>query len=57
MQNRFVADDFRKTVGIVIDEIDFSKAADFELQPALRERVRLLQALFLCDLCPLFLLG
>ena len=35
MQNRFVADDFRETVGIVIDEIDFGKAADFELEPAL----------------------
>lgn len=41
MKDRLIADDFRKTVDIVRDEIEFGEAADLELQPALCERMRL----------------
>jgi hypothetical protein len=55
-QDRFVTDDFRKALRIVLNEVQFGKAAYFELEPVLRERVRLLRSLFLCDLRTVFLL-
>jgi hypothetical protein len=51
-QDRAIADDFWKNARIVVDGVEFGKAADFELQPVLRERARLFLALLLFPLSP-----
>ena len=51
-QDRAIADDFWKNARTVVDGVELGNAADFELQPALRERAHLLLALLLLRLSP-----
>jgi hypothetical protein len=55
MQNRTIADEFLKALRIVADEIEFGEASQSDLEPVLREKVRLLRTFFLFDLRTFFL--